>query len=387
MSRIKTGLKPSSYDQEFEIRNDLLTAKHVDDINMGGTEAAIDQYTKDVERVFGKCKLDKHQFTNCAVQYTLLEDGSVVTDQDAYIHQLRPIVHAELTGAPAEKESTKNVSDQFVSLRGALAYTTLTQSWIQVYIVALQRVQQPTNLDVRRLNAVTRKLQKEPQKQIFPAMECSRICDIHTDSGYRRMEQVDDVKGYGMRGMNLIRRGQLRNKQRLGTSGKHGPNTSYDGIHLIESICKSHKLTIRSSYGAEALAAAHGVEDAYPSLITLMEIRQGVMTASQLKECREKGTLKLCVMLTIDAESVYKSLTSRELKAPAEKTLLGHISWLRELLSLGIINNIQWCDTRDMTADGHTKGIVDRKLLLDLMSGIQIFTQPVKCYSPNYKSF
>ena len=75
--------------------------------------------------------MSKRPFTICAVQYTLLEDGSVSTDQDAYIKQLRPIVHAELTGAPAEKESTKNVSDQFVSLRGALVYTTLAQSWIQ----------------------------------------------------------------------------------------------------------------------------------------------------------------------------------------------------------------------------------------------------------------
>ena len=38
------GLKSTSYDPEFEIKKDLLTAKHVDDINMAGTEAAIDNY-------------------------------------------------------------------------------------------------------------------------------------------------------------------------------------------------------------------------------------------------------------------------------------------------------------------------------------------------------
>ena len=47
-----TGLKPTSYDREFEIRKDLITAKHVDDINMGGTESAIDKYTHDVEKGF-----------------------------------------------------------------------------------------------------------------------------------------------------------------------------------------------------------------------------------------------------------------------------------------------------------------------------------------------
>ena len=88
------------------------------------------------------------------------------------------------------------------------------------------------------------------------------------------------------------------------------------------------------------------------------------------------------IYLTIDAESVYKSLTSRELKTPAEKTLLGHISWIRELLQLRIIQMIQWCDTRDMTADGHTKGCTDRKLLLYLMSAIQQLSHNLKTFKP-----
>ena len=85
------------------------------------------------------------------------------------------------------------------------------------------------------------------------------------------------------------------------------------------------------------------------------------MNATQLKRIRESGGLKRQALVTLDAESVYKSLTSRELKTPTEKTLLGHIAWIRELLQLRVINQIQWCDTRDMTADGHTKGCIDRK--------------------------
>ena len=138
-STIKSfGLKSTSYDPEFEIKKDLSTAKHVDDINMEGLEQEIDRYVKEVEKVFGKCKLNKRQFTNCGVQYTQKDCGDIVLDQDSYIATLRPIVTSELTGAPAEHEATKNVADMFIGLRGALAYTTLTQAWIQVYIVALQ---------------------------------------------------------------------------------------------------------------------------------------------------------------------------------------------------------------------------------------------------------
>ena len=166
------GLQPTSYDEEFEIAENLRTTKHVDDVNMTGVERRIDDYVKAVEKVFGECKVTKHTFTNLGVRHAKLANGDVQLDQDEYIKTLRPITTSELTGAPAEAYATKFVTGQFISLRGAIAYTVLTQSWIQVHVVALQRIQQPTNLDVRRLNAITRKLQKELLKLVFPAMTC-----------------------------------------------------------------------------------------------------------------------------------------------------------------------------------------------------------------------
>ena len=70
----------STYDLEFEIKKDLLTAKHVDDINMSGRESLIDHYVKEVEKVSGKCKLNKRQFTNCGVQYTHKDNGDIALD-------------------------------------------------------------------------------------------------------------------------------------------------------------------------------------------------------------------------------------------------------------------------------------------------------------------
>ena len=52
---------------------------------------------------------------------------------------------------------------------------------------------------------------------------------------------------------------------------------------------------------------------------------------------REHGLLALKVTLTTDAESVCKSITGRDLKAPAEKALLGHVWWLGELIQIGVI--------------------------------------------------
>ena len=87
--------------------------------------------------------MHKHQFTNCGVRHTKNSNGDVILDQDEYIKTRRPIVSSELTGAPPQDKATKSVANSFVSLRGAIAYAVLTQAWIQVYVVALQRIQEP----------------------------------------------------------------------------------------------------------------------------------------------------------------------------------------------------------------------------------------------------
>jgi hypothetical protein len=201
-------------------------------------------------------------------------------------------------------------------------------------------------------------------------MACKGLTDLFADSGYRRVESAEDEKGYGMRGLCLLRRGDRRDK-------------TSEVVHLLDSICKSHRLVIRSSYGAETMAMSHGLDDAYPTLITLVELTHGVLRPEELKKLREEGGIALRVTLTTDAESVYKSLTSRDLKTPTEKTLLGHVSWIRELLRIKIIESVQWCDTRDMVADGHTKGCIDRQLLLEVMRGHQVYKFNVKSYSPH----
>ena len=111
-------------------------------------------------------------------------------------------------------------------------------------------------------------------------MTCTGSVDIHADSGYRRLDGSadDQAKGYGMCGLTMMRRGE----------------STTDGspvVHLLESICKSHKLMIRSSYGAETFAAAHGVDDVCTTLSTLHELANWVMTPTELKQIREVGGL------------------------------------------------------------------------------------------------
>ena len=81
-----------------------------------------------------------------------------------------------------------------------------------------------------------------------------------------------------MRGMNVLRKGKTRSQKEV--------------VHLVDSICKSHRLQVRSSYGAELLAAAHSLDEAYPTVVTLHELRTGSkLSAEQLKLIRERGGL------------------------------------------------------------------------------------------------
>ena len=73
--------------------------------------------------------------------------------------------------------------------------------------------------------------------------------------------------------------------------------------------------------------------------------------------------------LYVGAQSVYAAITATQVKAPSDKSLLFHVQYMRELLDRQVIEAIVWLDTRDMIADGLTKGAVSRDMIHHLMDG------------------
>eukprot|EP00959_Pyramimonas_sp_CCMP1952_P233779 4885480-Pyramimonas_sp.AAC.1 len=186
------------------------------------------------------------------------EDDNDTFDHGESIKQLHPIQLPELTVADAGAQASKIVADMFVSLRGASAYALITHVSLMVrFFFSLQRVQEPTNRQVRLLNATTMKLQACPKKIVYQAMTLTgEVGDLHSDSGHRRLSggADDEVNGYGIRGANLLRRGSAPSGQPV--------------VHLIDACCKSHRLQVRSSYrdtsGCAQLGGllAHGCDPA-----------------------------------------------------------------------------------------------------------------------------
>ena len=102
----------------------------------------------------------------------------------------------------------------------------------------------------------------------------------------------------------------------------------------------------------------------------LYEIEYGPLNMHEARKRRMHGGYTPTA-LYLDAKSVFAAVTATFIKAPAEKSFLCHIQYLRELLDKLLIKFLFWIDTRDMTADGLTKGTVDRQVRHMLMDGSQ----------------
>ena len=67
--------------------------------------------------------------------------------------------------------------------------------------------------------------------------------------------------------------------------------------------------------------------------------------------------------VSVDARSVYDAVNAQDPGKPSEDSLLLPILSVRNLFEIKRIPAMFWIDTREMLADGLTKGGVDRQLL------------------------
>ncbi len=242
----------------------------------------------------------------------------------------------------------------------------LTQHWLPVYVVSLQRATHaPRIIHVRRLNALVRVAQKRLARLLYRAMEFSKHIAAHSDAGFSKEQD----KGYGMKGANFIREGKARN----------GGSIVY---HLLDVSCGGHKLVTRSTFASELFAAVSAADSLIPLATSLHELKCGPLSRTEARRIREEGGLCFRTTLTVDAMSLFAAISIATVRIPSEKSLAGHLLWLRELIDLGLLSYLQWADTRDISADGHTKASIDRKTALTLMNGLLKFQHVTKEYPP-----
>ena len=205
-------------------------------------------------------------------------------------------------------------------------------------------------------------MQKNPRKLCYKRMPSNvpKHLKIIGDSSFKKEEE----KGHSLRGVLIVL--------------CSGSDMTKGGIvHILDFATKALRLVTRSTFSAELLGGCDSFDLGLMILFILNEIHAGVPSKLDARSLRENGGFSIPAVLCLDALSVFAAVTATYIKPPAEKGLLAHVQYLRELLDRHVLYALMWLDTRDMTADGMTKGAVERLALHLLMAGeIQIKHEP-----------
>ena len=100
--------------------------------------------------------------------------------------------------------------------------------------------------------------------------------------------------------------------------------------HVLDWCCKAQRHVCRSTFAAELLGAGDAVDQAILVSHMIFEVECGVISASEARE-RKLMNGYTPMALYVDAKSVYAAVTATFLKTPAEKSLLSHVQFVREL--------------------------------------------------------
>jgi len=230
--------------------------------------------------------------------------------------------------------------------------------------------------DIRKLSVLTRKLQKQPRTIMFQPLplENQEYLTVFSDTGFKK----EELDGYALRGALHIR----HTRPIYSDNGQSIKELTPCHILLAES--RSMQTVCRSTYAAELLSAAAATDSSLPLVVTLYEVRTGPLGTEQLTQLRDQWLNKesyIRISVISDAKTFFESLKATMFNTPSENSLSGHVLTKREMHDKGLVDNIIWADTRDMYADGLTKGSVPRDALIDVMSGKLLLRHNIETFT------
>jgi len=383
VTKNKCGMVPSSVDAELctlhvtdpvtkKPRLVCLMTKHVDDLKLTGEKEVINHILTEIQKVFGPLKIIWNNFTNCGVRHSLTTTGEreLSLDQIEYASNLRPIVHEELKAKNSEELCGTELHNLYRSLLGAVAFLYLTRADVLVFISACQRWgHAPKVIHVKRLNVICRWIQRNPKKLVYRKFS-AMLSHLKMVSDAAFKKEDDDC--HALRGCAYLR-----------APGADDASFTKGGVvHLIEFLSKTIRHVTRSTFSSELHAGCDSADLGVLIGLIMHEIQVGPVSATEARSLRLHGGYAVKLVLYVDAMSVYAAVTATNIKAPAEKSLLSHVQFLREMLEHKLLAALVWLDTRDMLADGLTKGTVERDVLQAAMAGLLHLRHENKVWIP-----
>ncbi len=260
-------------------------------------------------------------------------------------------------------------------LLGGVAWMTLTVAAICVFVQALQRrTQAPRAIDCRRINTLLRWLRRNSSGIWFRKLVgLLRIVGV-SDAAFRA--QPEDASGLALRGCVIL----------LNTDSSTSPS-SPDGLcNVLEYVCRRIRRVVRSTYSGELNSGIDTTELALLIQMAFFQIWYNPdATATQMAQLLDNGQLMPPVDIVGDARSVFDSIAAIEIGDIQESSLRLHLLSFRERIMLRQVARLWWTDTRDMLADGLTKGSAHRGPLINCCDkGVWKTQHPTACTWAEY---
>ena len=350
----------------------LLISAHMDDFKATGSRGELDWLLQLLRQHFGddvKCEVSR-DFVHTGIRHRVAESLAEATlDQFTYAAALRPYVGADLKELDDAAALTAWLASVYSTLLGATAWLLQTRPDIAVYVSSLQRAgRAPTALHLRRLNRVVRFVQRQPVAVTLRRLELPVRLLCIGDSAFQSQEDGDPLVMRGMVFALAHRKSDIGDRRRYQTQ-------------LLEWTAGRQKHVARGVWSAELFNQCDLIDFATVLLGFFEELRRGPMTHADLAHMREDGGFSLAVTQVTDSMSIFTYLAAGHERQPTERGTIFHLGMLREALTIGMVDELVWCDTRDMAVDGMTKGSIDRAGLHRLMAGTWHLNHPVQTCS------
>jgi hypothetical protein len=235
------------------------------------------------------------------------------------------------------------------------------------YVGCLQRYAQvPTVKHVGMINRVLRWCKHNKTGILYSFIPGKLAMAVIADSAYKC--EPEDTDCLALRGFIIALLGR-------------NLDGSYS-LHILEIIGSKHKLITRSTFAAELRNAIDAVDTGLKINGAIHEQQIGVVSPSEMANLKENGGFVTPVMLFLDAKSVCDAIESDNDNS-ADKSMIFHVKALRHMFMTGQLTSSTWLDTRDMLADGLTKGKIDRHALMKaLNTGKWIVEHPSMTWKP-----
>ena len=143
-----------------------------------------------------------------------------------------------------------------------------------------------------------------------------------------------------------------------------GAATPGGRVHILDWASKKQTHVCRATFSAELFALLDSANAALKLSAVIAELYWGSTTAAALAQAQEEGKLPIPLHVCCDAYSVVSAIQGTGPVKASEAHLAIHLLKMREWLKRGIIRALWWTDTRDMIADGLTKGKLSREAIL-----------------------